>query len=277
VSAQLQPQSAEVRNMNWNDLRYVLAVSRGKTMAGAARLLGVDDTTVARRLIALEKSVGARLCQRRADGTLRLTACGTRAAMHAERIEREADTLHASLAGADSVMAGTVRVTAVPILVNHVLVPKAEALLKRYPKLQLEFVAEGRDLSLIDREADLALRLARPRTGGRKVMARRVGALRYAAYASACCSSREAAMLPWVTYGETMSHLPQARWISANVCSRHQRISAVHVNDAEGLLKAVLAGHGRSLLRALSQMRTSACAGLPPKRDVQCSPASCGF
>ena len=100
--------------LNWNDLRYVLAVSRGGTLRAAARLLGVDDTTVARRLVAMQETIGARLCQRLVDGTLRLTTSGERAALHAERIEREVGALAVELAGADDVVSGTVRVTLFP-------------------------------------------------------------------------------------------------------------------------------------------------------------------
>ena len=234
--------------LNWNDLRYVLAISRGRTLAAAARLLGVDDTTVARRLAAAQEMIGRRLYQRLTDGTLQLTTSGQRAALHAERMEREVSALDVALAGADDVVSGTVRVTAVPIIVNHILVPAAQILLKRHSKLQLEFVADARDLSLTRREADLALRLARPRTGGTKVTARRVGTVRYDVYASASCSVRDAKMLPWITYDEAMAHLPQARWIAATAARSHQNIAALHVNDAEALLEAVIAGLGRSLL-----------------------------
>jgi DNA-binding transcriptional LysR family regulator len=151
--------------MNWNDLRYVLALSRGRTLTAAARLLGVDDTTVARRLTALQETFRVRLYQRLGDGTLQLTTSGQRAALHAERIEREIGLLAGGLAGADDIVAGTVRVTAVPIIINHVLVPALQILLKRHPQLQLELIADARDLSLTRREADLALRLARPKTG----------------------------------------------------------------------------------------------------------------
>ena len=234
--------------LNWNDLRYVLAISRGRTLAAAARLLGVDDTTVARRLAAAQEMIGTRLYQRLTDGTLQLTTSGQRAALHAERMEREVSALNVALAGADDVVSGTVRVTAVPIIVNHILVPAAQILLKRHSKLQLEFVADSRDLSLTRREADLALRLARPRTGGTKVTARRVGTVRYDVYASASCSVRDAKMLPWITYDEAMAHLPQARWIAATAARSRQSIAALHVNDAEALLEAVIAGLGRSLL-----------------------------
>ena len=243
--------------LNWNDLRYVLAISRGKTLGGAARLLGVDDTTVARRLAAVQGAIGARLYQRLPDGTLQLTSAGERAALHAERIEREIRAIDTSVAGADDLVSGTVRVTSVPIIVGHILVPAAQALLKRHPKLQLELVADPRDLSLTRRETDLALRLARPKTGGTRVLARRVGTLRYGVYAPASCSMRDAKILPWVTYDEAMAHLPQARWIVASAARSNQRIAAVRVNDAEALLEAVLAGLGRSLLPCVIADRDS--------------------
>ena len=178
--------------MNWNDFRHVLAVSRGRTLSGAARLLGVDDTTVARRLAAVQKTLGVRLYQRLPDATLQFTSAGARAALQAERIEREIGTLHAALSGTDDLVSGTVRVTSVPIIVDHLLVPASRFLIERHPQLVLELVGDARDLSLTRREADLALRLARPKTGGTQIKARRVGTLRYASYAAASCSPREA-------------------------------------------------------------------------------------
>jgi DNA-binding transcriptional LysR family regulator len=244
----LQLRCAEMQPLNWNDLRYVLAVGRGRTLAAAARLLGVDDTTVARRLAAMQAALDARLYQRLGDGTLQLTPAGERAALHAERIEREINALDLGLSGGGDFIAGTVRVTSVPIIVNHLLIPSARALLKRHPRLRLELVGDARDFSLTRREADLALRLARPKTGGTKVMARRVGALRYAIYAAASCPVRDAARLPWITYDEGMAHLPQARWIAAAAARGDEQIVALRVSDAEAVVEAVAAGLGRSLL-----------------------------
>jgi DNA-binding transcriptional LysR family regulator len=240
--------SAKMQTLNWNDLRYVLAISRGKTLAAAARLLGVDDTTVARRLAAVQTTIGVRLYQRVSDGTLRLTTSGERAALHAERIEREVNAFDAALASTGELISGTVRVTSVPIIVNHILIPSAQMLLKHHPQLRLEFVGDARALSLTRREADLALRLTRPKTGGTKVIARRVGTLRYGVYAAASCSARDAATLPWVTYDEALAHLPQARWIATTTAREDKIIAAARVDDAEPLLQAVAAGLGRSLL-----------------------------
>jgi DNA-binding transcriptional LysR family regulator len=237
-----------MQSMNWNDLRYVLALSRGRTLTAAARLLGVDDTTVARRLNAIQETFRVRLYQRLGDGTLQLTTSGERAALHAERIEREIAMLAGGLAGADDIVAGTVRVTSVPIIINHVLVPALQILLKRHPQLQLELIADARDLSLTRREADLALRLARPKTGGTRVTARRIGTLRYEVYGPAACSAAEAKTLPWITYDEAMAHLPQARWIAAAAAGNDGKIASARMNDAEAVLEAVIARLGRSLL-----------------------------
>jgi DNA-binding transcriptional LysR family regulator len=235
-----------MQGLNWNDLRYVLAVGRGGTLAAAARLLRVDDTTVARRLAAVQEKIGARLYQRLRDGTLQLTPSGECAALHAERIERQVGLLDSALSGVPGAVAGTVRVTSVPVIVNQILIPAAADFLAQHPQLRLELVADARDLSLTRREADLALRLARPKTGGTRVTARRVGAVRYEVYASASFSVAEANRLPWVTYDEGMAHLPQARWIAA--AANEQEIACVRLNDAEGVLAAVVAGLGRSLL-----------------------------
>jgi DNA-binding transcriptional LysR family regulator len=175
----LQTEGAKMQVPNWQDLRPILAISRGRTLTAAARLLGVDDTTVARRLAVLQKAIGARLYQRLPHGSLQLTEAGERAVLHAERIEREISQLEVTLSGGDDIVAGTVRVTSVPIIINRLLVPAAPSLLKQYPGLQLELISDARDLSLTRREADLALRLARPKTGGTKLTARRIGRLHY--------------------------------------------------------------------------------------------------
>jgi DNA-binding transcriptional LysR family regulator len=244
----MQFRGAGMQNLNWQDLRYVLAISRGRTFTAAARLLGVDDTTVARRLAVLQRAIGAHLYQRLPHGSLQLTEAGERAALHAERVEREISHLDARLSGGDNIVAGTVRVTSVPILINHLLVPAASRLLEQHPALKLELISDPRDFSLTRREADLALRLARPRTGGTKLTARRIGRLHYSAYATAACSKREAAALPWITYDEAMAHLPQARWIAEITGDNRGKLAAIAVSDGETILSTVRCGLGRSLL-----------------------------
>lgn len=236
--------AAETPDRNWNLLRHVLAVARGGTLAGAARLLGVDETTVARHLARAEAGFGARLFDR-VDGTLRPTAAGAAAVAHAERIEAEVLSLTAAVGGLDAAVAGTVRVTAVPMVANRILVPAIPDLLARHPGLRVELVAEPRTLSLGRREADLAVRLARPAAGA-GLVTRRIGRLAYGIYAPA--GSADPAALPWITYDDAMADLPQARWIAAEVARASGAPSPLAVNDAEAILQAIRAGVGRSLL-----------------------------
>ncbi len=237
-----------MQHPNWNDLRYILAVSRGGTLAAAARLLKVDDTTVARRIAVIQKSIGAQFVQRIGDGTLQLTPSGERAARHAEVIESEIASLTKSMSGEDNEISGTVRVTSVPVVINRILIPAAKRILSRHPRLQMELIADSRDLSLTRRETDIALRLARPKTGGSKVTARRVGSLEYGVYAAATLSARESENLPWVTYDDSMAHLPQSQSIRSIVAGGGNSTAAMLVNDTEGMFEAVIAGLGQSLL-----------------------------
>jgi DNA-binding transcriptional LysR family regulator len=231
--------------MEWSDLRYVLTVARAGTLAAAARRLGVNQTTVARRLAAAERALGARLFERR-DGVRHPTRAGEAAIAQAARVEQEFLALERGVAGADAAPAGTVRVTAVPILANRLLIPALPGLLRRYPQLRIELVAESRNLSLTRREADIALRLARPEAG--TALVRRIGRLDYAVYGP----RRRAGDLAWITYEEGSSHLPQARFIAA----QGEETAPLAVNDAEGLVEAVRAGLGKSLVPCFVGDRT---------------------
>jgi DNA-binding transcriptional LysR family regulator len=233
---------------NWNDLRYLLAIRRGSTITAAARLLSVDDTTVSRRLAALELASGSTLFSRQPDGRLRLTASGEAIAQCAEIMERQVDLANESLGAGHGQYAGSVKLTSVPIIANRLLVPAIGKLLDRHPALQVELIPESRDLSLSRREADLAIRLARPSTGGANVKARRIGTLQYSAYAARSHSAKAAARLPWVTYDDSLAHLPQAKWIAKAASGNIDDIYRLRVHDAETAMESVLAGLGRTLL-----------------------------
>lgn len=253
--------------LNWNDLRYLLAVARTGSYAAAGRQLGLDPTTVARRVRALEDSLRVRLFARGTEGALRPTEAGETAVRRAEAVEAEIGGLTSTVQGADAVARGTVRLTAVPLLINRLLVPALPALVERHPGVRLELVAEPRDLNLTRREADMALRLARPTPdAGRRILARRLATLPYAAYV-ACGSEKHAAELPWLTYDDGMAHLPQARWL-ARAAARDGGPGAVAANDGEALLQAVAAGLGRSLLPCAVGDRVDNLRRLPPGEEA---------
>jgi DNA-binding transcriptional LysR family regulator len=230
-------------SLNWNDLIYVLAVARSKTLAGAARRLDVNERTVSRRIAQVEAQLKSRLFDRSA-GRLLPTEMGELAIESAERVEIESQELEHRIAGADLRPAGLVRMTAVPILINRLLIPSIGSLIQRHPELELELVAEPRNLSLGMREADIALRMARP-TDEARIVARRLGRIDYAIYAAAGESSK---LLPWINYEEGMRDLPQARWMAERTATDPASQATLAVNDTEAILAALRAGLGKSLL-----------------------------
>lgn len=167
--------------MNWDDARFLLAVGRARNLAEAARGLGVSHTTVARRLAALERTLEVRLIDRTPDGP-RLTPEGTALARLAEPMESAADAMMRRLAGADRRLVGRVRVTSTEALGARILAPSLAELAARHPGLTVELVPDPRMFSLARREADIAVRLVRPREHA--TVGRRVGRVAYAAYAS---------------------------------------------------------------------------------------------
>lgn len=230
-----------MQDLDWNDLRYVLWISRTGRLAGAAGKLGVNETTVARRLARVERLLRVRLFERD-GGVLRPTDNGQIVIRRAERIELDVDAVRDGVASADSLAVGKVRITAVPLVLNYILMPALPKLLRSYPRLQLELNADPRNLSVINRDADIALRMARPHKEYRAV-ARRVGVIGYAVYGA---SRRRS--LPWITYDPRWSDLPHVRWMAKAVGSDPEAMASVVVNDSELALNAVRAGLGRSLL-----------------------------
>ena len=232
-----------MRDLNWNDLRFVLAVARSQSLAGAARRLGVNESTVGRRVAQAEQRLGARLFER-SLGFFHPTEAGHAVVAAAERVELEVQAVEAVVSGADRLAAGTVRLTSVPIIVNRVLMPALPDLLRKHPQLRVELIAEPRDLNLTKREADIALRLARPRKDVRAI-ARRVGRLEYAVYKP---SRKRTERLPWITYEDGMADLPQWRWMAERPACDRDAPPPVTVNDAEAIIQGVKAGLGKSLL-----------------------------
>lgn len=230
-----------MQDLDWNDLRYVLWISRTGRIAGTAQKLGVDETTVARRLKGIEALLAVRLFERHA-GVLRPTDSGQIVIRRAERIELEVDAVKDGVTSADSVAAGNVRLTAVPLVMNYILIPSLSGLMRLHPRLQIELVADPRNLSVTNREADVAVRMARPDKEHRAV-ARCVGKIDYAVYGTAT-----GCPLPWITYNADLSNLPQMRWMAKAIEADLQADTSLVVNDSELALNAVRAGLGRSLL-----------------------------
>jgi DNA-binding transcriptional LysR family regulator len=204
--------------VSWDHFQVFLAVHRGGSHARAARDLGVDATTIGRRLAALEASLGARLFDRTPAG-LSLTSAGEAILVHAERAEMEIVAAEREVAGGDTRAAGHVRLTSGDGIAAYVLVPALVELRRRHAGLLVELRSDTRTLDLSRREADVAVRLARPSEPS--VVARRVGTCRFSLYASRTYlerrgtprSAKELAGHDFIGFQSELDDLPQLTWL----------------------------------------------------------------
>lgn len=167
--------------MNWDDLRYVLSVARQRTLAAAGRELGVDSTTVGRRILAIETQLGARLFERTGEG-FAATHTGEIALAHAEEIELQTLALEREVQGSDRRVEGPVRLTALDALLDKFVIPRLPRLWQQHPGLELTLISDVRLLDLSRREADIAIRASKPTHPD--AVARRLGSVATAAYAA---------------------------------------------------------------------------------------------
>lgn len=166
---------------DWNDLRYLLAIARGGSLAAAARALGVNHSTVFRRLNAFEQALGARLFERLPEGYVP-TAAGERVRQHAEQAEAALLALERTAAGGDYRLSGDIRMTTAANLAHDYVAPAVAAFRERYPDIRVEIAVSDHDFDLNRREADLALRAtAQP---PEVLVGRRIATLRWHACAS---------------------------------------------------------------------------------------------
>jgi len=148
---------------NWNDLKLVLAIHRAGTLAGGAAELSVNHSTAFRRLNALEERVGTRLFERLPGGAYLPTPEGERFSTTAERVEAETAALDRDVTGRDTRLTGSLRVTSSETLAYAVLTSELARFRQVHPGIVVEMVIDNRVLSLSRREADIALRVTRPK------------------------------------------------------------------------------------------------------------------
>jgi DNA-binding transcriptional LysR family regulator len=144
--------------MNWDDLRIFLAVARMGSISGAARYLDVQHSTVSRRLRQLEKRLAARLFEKKRSG-YELTPAGENLRTAAMNMEREALAVDGALHGQDRNLAGSLRVTTVNMMAAAVLAPIFSRFSAAHPEIELQILVCNSDISLAERQADVALRV----------------------------------------------------------------------------------------------------------------------
>lgn len=204
--------------LDWDDLRFVLAVARDGSMSAAALRLGVAQPTVGRRIAALEQGLGAKLFEHLPSGQ-RLSSTGQRLIAHAERMEQEALSVERVAAGRDAGLRGRVTITASEWLVGSVLGPALLPFCEAHSELEIELVADARHLSLSRRDADIALRPSKFERDS--IFQRQVATLAFGLYASDGYLSkygvpdflRAGAGHTLIAISEAVTKAPDAAWL----------------------------------------------------------------
>ncbi|TDV11470.1 LysR family transcriptional regulator [Paraburkholderia caballeronis] len=151
--------------LNWDDLRYFLEVARTQRASGAARRLGVDHTTVARRVRELETSLGTVLFDKSRSGGFVLTAEGQRLLAYADSVETTVQSASEQFAAGAQSLSGHVRVGSTEGFGCFFLAPQLARFTGRHPDMSIDLLPVPHFVSLSKREADLAIMLERPERG----------------------------------------------------------------------------------------------------------------
>ena len=244
-------------------------------MAGAARVLGVNQTTVFRRLNAMEKRLGVRLFERLPDGYL-LTTAGEYLLPAAERVEDEVSAAELRLAGEDLRPSGSIRLTTTEDLMVAFLQPHIAEFRQQYPNIHLEVVVGNLLFDITRREADIAIRPTdRP---PEHLVGRNLGAIGWAVYAStdylrangSCTDPAQLAGHAIICADENLAGIDATRWMMRHVDERDivfrsdsllVQLSAVREGIGIAILPCFLGDAERRLRRVLGPVNTADTGG----------------
>lgn len=205
--------------MNWDDLKYFLAVARTGSLTESGRALRASPATVARRIAALERRLGARLFDRRQTG-YSLTENGEAIRLKAREVEETVLAVERQALGRDLRPSGKVRIATTDDIATLIIAPRVGEFRIRCPEVTLEIIARQEVTSLTRREADVALRPARPTHAS--YLARRVGQWDLALYANRSYIEahqlkpglRDLSKMAFVTWTTEGSHLRGGPWLA---------------------------------------------------------------
>ncbi len=266
--------------LDWDDLRFALAVADAGGLSAAGRALRVDPATIGRRLDGLEASLKCKLFHRRRQGLVP-TPAGAKLILHARRIEGEVQALGFEMSAEDRGLAGTVVITTTEPIAAGFVAPALPAFEAKHPGIAVEVKTDIRTLDLGRREADIALRLARPTQGD--LRGRKLGQVGYALYASRDYLDRRGAAAPGfagqllIDWPVDYTVIPQVPWlrrvaIAATVVLRSNsamtRRAAATSGAGIALLPCILADLDPVLVRIESEAAPKQDLWLVTHRDL---------
>lgn len=252
---------------NWDDIRLFLELAREGSLSAAARRLKVDHSTVARRIATLERDLGLRLFDRLSRGYA-LTEEGDTLRASAERMEQEAIALQRQASGRPALQ-GTVRINTTPMFASLFLTSRLVEFRRLHPDIRIALSGDQRLVNLNRREADIAIRLAKPSESG--LIARRMGSVGFGLYASRrYLSTTRPRDYGFIGYDEALGHIAQQQWLEAQLRGRP---IAFQCSDMTTMYHAACADMGVAVLPHFigttdPQLRRVATETLSADRDI---------
>ena len=227
---------------DWSDFKVVLALGRGGSVAGAARILGVDGSTISRRLAAAEAAMGAVLIVR-GGREFAFTAEGKAALAAAEAMEAAVTTASATIRAAKTDLQGIVRIACPPTAI-YFLMPVQNIVAQTHPGLGVELISGRAPVDLAKGEADIAIRSARP-TDLDLIIRHSFewGSCIYAAQSylnthGHPATHADVARHRLVRYHQSFLHLPALNWIEQFADPAQPAIRADSIDMARSLIAA---------------------------------------
>jgi molybdate transport repressor ModE-like protein len=250
------------RMETWDDLRILLAVHRAGTLSAAARELGVNQSTVSRRVARLARLFRATLLEAR-GGRYALTSAGLLALQRAEVVEAEIHTLERQLDRLDDRPEGTVRLSAPDGLGSVVIAARLAAFREEHPGIELLLAAESPVVNLVQREADVAVRVVR--STQRELLVRRIARVGFLPYATADYLTRRDGRRELRDDDDLVVHdnagdSPETRWLLARVPRGRVRFQSP---SPLGVEAAVAGGAGVGMLPGYLGRRSGLLALAP--------------
>jgi DNA-binding transcriptional LysR family regulator len=237
-----------MQNVSWDEFRLVKAIAETGSLAGAGEALSLNHSTIFRRLNALESELGSRLFERARAGYLP-TPAGEEMVALASRMFDEITDFERRISGRDVKPTGELRITTNDSFVAHMMTPLFGEFCRMYPEIKLDIVIDNRALNLSKRDADVAIRATSepPET----LVGRRIATIAWTVYglkSSNFVVTDDPVDLQghtWVGFGDALSSMGPARWISRSVPSSK---IFYRLNTVLGLSQAVEAGIGIGFL-----------------------------
>jgi DNA-binding transcriptional LysR family regulator len=237
------PDKKRTAELDWEDVRYFVALARHGSLSATARALRVNHATVARRVADLETLLGRALFDRRADGYA-LTADGKAVLDEASAMDEAALSVLRRL-DAGTELSGLIRLTAARALAEGFVIDRLAALHERFPTLDLELISDARVISLARREADIALRFGSLKDS--ELVARRVAKIAFGLYASPAYRDKlDGGQTPaLIGYDKDSDFIFEAAWLERQFRGRR---FAFRTNSQTSQAAAARAGYGVALL-----------------------------